>query len=418
MAHHPDTSLSGPLVSLAPVQLAVSSDSDAEIVAEIHEHQVPAFAVEALDSLYGSLYASYAHLRLCEADMVMPHTWLGYQRGKIAGVLLFRMESDRVLVLTEMFQLDAAIAASFCRTLLARYRKPHAIVFNAIGMDAPKALFSFPCQYFAFSENYVIDLPDSVGAYHRLLGKSTRKTLAGYGNRLRRDYPEFKWTACDAAELPLQEQHALVVQLQAFKQASMAARGKRAQIDVQDTARMLTMASQSGLFGLGMVNGKLCAGSLACRIGDNYVMLLCAVDPVLSAHRLGLLSCYWAICDCIQRSGRQCHLLWGRYQYKEQLLAKPQVLYQLKIYRSRWHMMRNPGAVVRMALKGWRYRLRSWMLNELPQRQDVPSRWLMSGIAGLRRNNVSIDRQTVLNALRRVKSSLMGIFGGIYFRRS
>lgn len=423
MAQHTDTSLSGPLVTLAPQAIV----SDVALVTEIHEHHVPDLAIEALNRLYGSLYASYRHLQLCEADKSTPHTWLCYRRGEIAGVLLFRIESDRVLVLTEMFRLDAVVSSSFCRAVFARYPKSHAIVFNAIAMEPSASSESsessepslppapFPCQYFAFSENYVVDLPDSVDAYRNSLGKSTRKTLTGYGNRLRRDYPEFEWRACSAGELPLHKQTALVTQLQTFKRASMAARGKRAQIDAQDTARLLMMASESGLFGLGTVNGKLYAGSLACRVGGNYVMLLSAADPVMSKHRLGLLSCYWAICDCIQRSGRQCHLLWGRYQYKEQLLAKPQLLYQLKIYRSRWRMLNNPAAVTQMALTGWRYALRRWLLNELPQRQDVLSRWLLLGIDCLRQDKLSMHRQIVL---RRMKSFLMGIFWGIYFRRS
>ena len=420
MAQHTDTSLSGPLVNLAP-QVIVG---DAALVTKIHEHHVPDLAIDALNRLYGSLYASYRHLQLCEADKAIPHTWLCYRRGEIAGVLLFRIESDRVLVLTEMFRLDAAVSSSFCQSVFARYPKSHAIVFNAVAIEPSEPSewlesslppVSFPCQYFAFSENYVVDLPDSVDAYRNSLGKSTRKTLTGYGNRLRRDYPEFEWRAYSADELAMHEQTALVTQLQAFKRASMAARGKRAEIDAQDTARMLMMASESGLFSLGTVNGKLYAGSLACRVGGNYVMLLSAADPVMSEHRLGLLSCYWAICDCIQRSGRQCHLLWGRYQYKEQLLAKPQLLYQLKIYRSRWRMLNNLAAVTRMALTGWRYALRRWLLNELPTRQDVLSRWLLLVIDCLRQEKLSTHRQIVL---RRMKSFFMGIFLGIYFRRS
>ena len=412
MAQHPDTSLSGTLVPFLPAPIASAADRGADISSEIHEYHVPDAAAEALDRLYGSLYASCRHLQLCEPGAVHPHTWLGYRRGEIAGVLLFRIETDRVLVLTEMFRLDEALAVAFCRSLFARYPAPHAIVFNAIVMAAPPPL---PCQHFAFSENYVLALPPSVDAYRAALGKSTRKTLRGYRNRLLRDYPRFEWRACSAAELPAQAQRALVAQLQAFKQESMAARGKQARIDAQDTARMLTMAAESGLFGLGTVDGRLCAGSLACRIGDNYVMLLSAADPALSDYRLGLLSCYWSICDCIQRAGRECHLLWGRYQYKEQLLARPQALHFLKIYRSRSRMLGDPAGVITMALRGGRYRLRHWWLNELPQRRDLLSRALAGGVACLRRWKEASRRS---DELVRSKNFLSGIFQRICFHRT
>lgn len=387
MAQHPDTSLSGAslhsaLAPLLPAQLNAAEESSTGLVVEIYEHHVPAFAAQALDRLYGSLFASHRHLQLCEDGHAAPHTWVAYRCGEIAGVLLFRIEALRVLVLTEMFVLDDVLAASFCQSVFARYCAPHIIVFNAVSLRVlPAAL---PCQHFVFSENYVIDLPDSVETYRDRLGKSTRKTLKGYGNRLLRDYPELEWRAFSAAELPRHEQRTFVRQLQAFKRASMAARGKHALADTRDTARMLMMASESGLFGMATLHGKLCAGSLACRVGDSYVMLLSASDPAFSAYRLGMLSCYWAICDCIRRGARQCHLLWGRYQYKEQLLAQPQWLHRLTIYRSRWRQLSSPLKVLDMSWQGWRHRLRRWLLNELPGRSDPGSRLLMLNLAAAR----------------------------------
>jgi hypothetical protein len=154
----------------------------------------------------------------------------------------------------------------------------------------------------------------------------------------------------------------LIRQLQAFKRASMALRGKRAELSRRDCARMMQLMLQSGLIGIARIDGRVCGGSLACRVGDNYVMLLSAADPALESYRLGMLCCFWSVCDCIRIGARECHLLWGRYQYKTQLLGQPRALYRLAIYRSPLQMALSPTSVLSMSWMSARYRLRDWLL--------------------------------------------------------
>ncbi len=383
MSQYSGSSLTG---FVSPLRTFSSAESDhqlAGIVGQIHEYRVPLPVIDALDRLHGSLYASYRFQRLCEPS-VPPHAWVGYRSDEIIGALLFHIDADRVRVMTEMFKLDDEIAVAFCCDVFDRYPFVNEIDFNAISL--PSGLRWLISQRFAFSENYVLDLPVSVDQYEQSLGKSTRKTLRGYGNRLRRDHPDFKWRCSSASALSRHAQRTLVRQLQDFKRASMAVRGKQAQADTRETAQLLMMAAECGMFGLCTIEGKLCAGSLALKIGDNYVMLLCAADPAFSGYRLGLLACYWSLCDCIREGALQCHLLWGRYRYKEQLLAKPVSLHRLRVYRSRWQMLCNPFGVACMAGRGLMHRCRSWLLNDLPEREDRGSRcllWLLRRLSAL-----------------------------------
>ncbi len=359
MAHLPDAPLPHPLAALREAIDAAPAATGTDIVSEIHEFAVPAFAVAALERLYGSLYASHRHLQLCDAALPSPHTWVAYRRGEIVGVLLFRMRGSRAVVLTEMFALTSDVAEAFCRALFSRFAYAQAVGFNAVTLPAP--LECWPSQSAAFSENYVIALPDSVDAYVAALGKSTRKTLRGYGNRLQRDFPALRWETRDASSLRADELRRLVRQLQAFKRDSMAARGKRADLSRRDTARLLVLLGERGMIGTATVNGRLCAGSLACRFGNNDVMLLAAADPVLESYRLGMLCCFWSVCDCLRGGARECHLLWGRYQYKRQLLGVPQPLCRVWIYRSLLQMIMSPSTVMAMAWLAIRCRLRDWL---------------------------------------------------------
>ncbi len=330
------------------------------IVSEIHEYEVPAFAADALDRLHGSLYASFRHLALCDAARPTPHTWIGYRRGEVIGVLLFRMRGLQAVVLTEMIDLGQEVVTEFCRAVFSRFAYAEVVCFNAVSI--PRPLSGLVLQQYVFSENYVIALPERVDDYVDALGKSTRKTLRGYGNRLRRDHRDFRWEVSQGPGMRCDGLRRLIRQLQAFKRASMALRGKRAELSRRDCARMMQLMLQSGLIGIARIDGRVCGGSLACRVGDNYVMLLSAADPALESYRLGMLCCFWSVCDCIRIGARECHLLWGRYQYKTQLLGQPRALYRLAIYRSPLQMALSPTSVLSMSWMSARYRLRDWLL--------------------------------------------------------
>ena len=382
MAHLPDAPLP-PMLGALPLEGELIRQKLAgSLITSFHESDVPAFAAAALDSLYGSLYASARHLQLCDDFHPVPHTWICYQQGEIGAVLLFRIESTRALVLTEMIMLFQAQADAFVRSVFARYPQLKTISFNAI---CPQfETLALPSQRYTFSENYILDLPVDAERYLASLGKSSRKTIKSYGNRLRKDHPDFAWQAISCAELSALEQQTLVLRLQQFKRDSMTARNKQAVINDEESRRLLQLAGECGLFGIAMINGEICGGSVSCRIGENYVMLLSAADPLLEHYRLGLLVCYWAVCDCIARGAKQCHLLWGRYQYKSQLQAVPHDLIRLTVYRSRWQMLLMPAKVMLLASRKLEFGLRQWLMYEVQQRPDFLSRLMASAVRRLR----------------------------------
>jgi hypothetical protein len=356
-----------------------AEQASSSIVSEFHEQSVPEFAAQALDRLYGSLYASFSHLSMSDTAQPAPHTWVGYRHGEVVGVLLFRLRVDQVFLLTEMFCLGQAVADAFSRAVFARFREIKTIHFNAISLSGP--LTGWPLQHYAFSENYVIRLPQTVDQYRASIGKSTRKTLRGYGNRLHRDFPDFSWDVRAVGEMRAHELRSVIRQLHRFKRDSLAARGKLTEISRRETARLLILARHAGLIGIARIGDRVCGGSLACRIGGNYVMLLSAADPALASYRLGILCCFWSICDCIRAGGRECHLLWGRYQYKTQLLGEPRSLLRLTIYRSRLRMALSPLLVVGILMAATRYRLRDWLLPQFAGRSSALSRCFGRAIA-------------------------------------
>ena len=384
--HLPVSVTSLNLGSAAAIQseaLPLGSEIFSEIVSEIYKHSVPAFASMALDRLQGSLYASLRYLELSDPEQTPPNTWVGYRSGEIVGVLLFRVDGKRVTVLCEVVILDSAQIDAFAASVFSNFSGIRHITFNAVSVSVPPS--SFPAQFFSFSENYVLNLPPSAEAYMAGLGKSTRQSLRGYRNRLLRDFPDFSWTAYACDELTVEQQRNLVLILQHFKRDGMAARGKSAAIDETETKNFLAMAAECGLFGVARVNGRICAGAFSCRIGDSYVMLLSASDPAMSIYRLGLLACLWSVTDCINRGGRRCHMLWGRYQYKHQLLAEPQSLYRLIVYPSVTQMLMQPLIVLQIFFHGCYIRSVQRLQKHLEKEKSPGWQWIYHQLRSLKK---------------------------------
>ena len=353
-----------------------------DIVSEIYKQSVPDFASMALDRLHGSLYASSRYLQLSDTRQTPPNTWVGYCGGEVVGVLLFRIEGKRAIVLCEVVSLDSLQIDAFAGSVFSSFPGLRHIAFNAVSLSLPPS--SLPAQFYPFSENYVLTLPASREAYIAMLGKSTRQSLRGYRNRLLRDFPDLSWTAYTCDELSAEQQRQLVLVLQRFKRDSMTTRGKSADIDAIETQHFLTMAAECGLFGVAQVNGRICAGAFSCRIGDCYVMLLSASDPAMSVYRLGLLTCLWSVSDCIDRGGRQCHMLWGRYQYKHQLLAVPKTLYRLVVYPSVMQMLLQPLSLLRVFFYGRYLHSLQWLHDYLKRENNPGWQWLYHQCRSLR----------------------------------
>lgn len=115
-------------------------------------------------------------------------------------------------------------------------------------------------------------------------------------------------------------------------------------------------------------------------------MWLSAADPALEHYRLGLLVCYWSVCDCIAAGSRQSHLLWGRYQYKSQLGAVRHPIAQLCVYRSAWQFLRMPIQTLKMTIARQRFGWRSWLLYDFHENSGWVSRCIARAVRWLQAN--------------------------------
>ena len=351
-----------------------------------YENHVPPFAAAVLNRLYQSLFSSLSQYRLYDCiDNIS--TYVARSDGQVVALFLFRMEHSRVSVCNEVIKLDAEEASRFAQYIFEHYAQVSMISFRAVETNICR--LPFPSQRINFLEDIVLTLPASVEDYVGSLGKATRRTIRHNMNRLMRAFPSFRFRVSETSKIDERD----IVAIVRMNHARMAGKDKVSVYTESETRRICQLARVCGLVGVLMVDGQVCAGAVSFRIGEHYYMSISAHDPLYDEYRLGTLSGFLNISECIRRGGKECHLLWGQHEYKYRFLGVRRALDNVNIYRSGFAVLRHADTVLRMVASGSIRRLRLW-LHEARRRDSLAWRaltvlsnsWRRLNLAGPKRS--------------------------------
>jgi hypothetical protein len=307
-----------------------------------HENEIPAFAEAALERIYGSIFSSLAHFRIY-GGAENAGCWVIRCGSDITDILLFRREGRSVRVINEWIRFGEHDLRRFAEAAFARYPEVERILFHAVELDVER--LPYPGQRFNCTDDSMVTLPDSADAYFAQLGKSTRKNIKRYLARLRQDFPDFRYRIYETGAIEEQHVRAII----GLNRLRMANKNKVSGIDDLEADRMLQLLKMKGTVGVMTIDGKLCAGALTYRIGDNYFSFVRSHDPRYDDYRLGLIGGYLLISECIARGGKEFHFMWGREEHKALLLGVQKEFDHLTLYRSRLHYLRDGGSLLRNA---------------------------------------------------------------------
>ncbi len=308
---------------------------------EIHEGQVPARAAAWMETLYGSLYASLPQLQL--SGLAGAGTYIAFRNALPTAVFLYRREGRALRVINEGMRVVVADAERFASRMFDRFPSLRSVHWHAVRMEGTPgthALSRFDC-----SEDIVIELPATEAEYEKALGKATRKSLR---QRLTRSggltHQVLSGPAAADAEL--------IDRIIAFNHARLAQKARRSALDASSARQLQLLLRARGIVGLAHIDGRLCGGTLACRIADDVYSLVNAHDPSHDRLGLGNLCRHLMILAAIRAGARRFHLLGGNYASKRPCLAQRFTLQHVVLHRSRRERMLD-----------WREQL-GWTLRE------------------------------------------------------
>lgn len=350
----------------------------ATIDVSLHLHGSLEFAESELERLYGNIYASMKEWRVTGELGNDVSAYVEIKGGVVTTLYLFRVRGREVRVLNEGIRVDNTEADRFAETIFAACPGIGVITFHAVRSTMRE--LRYPCHRYACLEDIVLKLPASADAYLAGMGSATRSYIKRYLNKARRSLPSFQHDVTFGADIDVQELREVI----AFNKLRMEGKGKEQGIDERELHRILALAKECGMLCVVRIDGKIRAGTINFRVGDNYFLEVIAHDPAYNEFRLGTLCCYLTICECIARNGREYHFLWGPQEYKFRLQGVQEELAHLTIYRSRRHALLCAATVIQNLRREWSRKGKAW-LRQAREGESGTGRLLSRMIGMLRR---------------------------------
>lgn len=345
-----------------PNQTASAPPTDHAIVTTCHRGVDTELVGPALERLYGNVYATVRNFML-ESGLDDCYTYTVRRGDELLTLLVFRLRQGRAEVLNEVIALATEEIDAFARHVFAHCAEADVVVCRAV--ETPRYTGPFPSQQYDYLEDSMLRLPSSVAAYTDSLSKNTRRSIKRQQRDAREELPGYAFHALDPAQFTDQQ----VCEIIALNHERMAGKNKQSGFDDAASRRIVALARANGLLGVITVEGKLCAGAVACRSGDNYFLLVLAHRSAYNQYGLGFLCCYHTICACIERGGDELHFLWGRYDYKRAFLGQWRHLDRVVLYRSRWAALRHAG----FGWRAWRHATQRRLMLWLRERSQQPT---------------------------------------------
>ena len=249
----------------------------------------------------------------------------------------------------------------------------HAIApLPRLTVGSVRAQLSWPC-----TEDIVISLPESTDAYMCQLGKATRKSIRKHLSRASRELEGFSHRVISGARLDAE----IVRQIVDFNHARMRQQGRESAIDEDATRELTGLIRSKGEAGLIVSGERICAGTLACRIGDDIFSLVNAHDPAFDFLGLGNLCRHLMIMTAIDAGAQRFHLMGGNLAAKRSTLATRQVLHHVSLYRSRLAILGDLGGIAQRTGKACGFALHCRVEDQLA---FAPQSWISRCVIALR----------------------------------
>lgn len=318
-----------------------------DLGATVHVGQLPEALTHEVDELYGSFYSTLDYIDVY--DKLQPSGAVVLERPR--HVLLFFVAENTVEVLTRRIAIAPGDVRRVCHALMRAFPEAQRI---HVEVPFPPGELRLPRRVLASADDMVVTLPGSLDDYLAGLGKSTRRNLRTYENRLRRAYPDLVTEISPVGERAPE----LFELFMSWKRPRMAAIGDVVYFDrLPDRVPKFTeLLRRRGELHATSVGGRPVALVFAFPVGPATCLNQYAYDPGLDYYHLGLLTQYWVIADAIARGMERVSLLYGTTYYKERLGARPSPGTELSVFPSQLARLRTLSEAVEIGRRRLRYR--------------------------------------------------------------
>lgn len=323
-----------------------------DVTVELHAGAPSAIIEAAMQSLYGNIHSTFAHLTVYGGLQEVTHAYLARRKERLLAAFLLRREGSIVHVVNEGMTVDEVELECFTDHIFSVWPSVSAICLHAV--DSRIRVLPRPFQQYACTANIVLPLPATVDAYVASLGKNMRRNLRRYMDKLKRDHPSLQVDVSEKGDASEEDMRA-IINLNRVRIV-----GKNMQYGLDDEVeKVIALVRTCGMVVAMRIDGRVVGGSIGYFAGSNYFFKVISHDPRYNEYSAGILCCYLTICECIARGCKEYNFMWNEYEYKFALGAHVRNLHHVVVYRSRLHFLLRPRLVLVNAAAAWRHRAES-----------------------------------------------------------
>ena len=325
---------------------------------ELFSSPLPEWIWRGVERLYQSVFSSRVMLEKHELIQSLPYAWVEKNETQITDILLFRKDGCTIQIANEVLSLSSDVIERFSIDIFSNYPNIQFIRLHAIKIQTEfKNVIAFKSE---FSEDYILTIPSSMKHWEASLSVRTRERLRLNVRKATNERNGISLRISQRSEID----ESSIRNLLKFNQERMRIKGKSYGISTHEEDQLYAQMKEVGCLFLLIKNNQICAGLLSSVVGKDIYMHVLALDAKYDSMRLGWVCCYLSIEYLISEGFQRIHFLWGHYDYKKKMGAKPIALYRVLIFKSVIRSFLHPKILLkwgwetlRDSARRYRYRL-------------------------------------------------------------
>jgi len=313
-------------------------DIDCHIEYELlDEKQQDADLREKLIYLYSSVFSDILWWELHFTSLTKNGCYklFYYEHSELKHIILFTYspkDSKKIVVLNKQFSISSEHLQNICQILFNEFNKVQQIVFEKIFdyniQKAPKMAFEI-----SWDNDIVIpDLPETMDAYMKSLGKRTRKKINLMSSRIEKDFPDFKVHFFEKNDISYERIENVIL----MNRRRMCAKGGKSIFDDNECHTLYEYTSASfGFLCICEINGKDVGGMIISVIGEHAYGHVLSHDEAYNEYSIGQITLAQATKYLIEeKKVKHFHLGDGDQEYKYRHGGVNHKSYIIRVFRN------------------------------------------------------------------------------------
>jgi hypothetical protein len=200
----------------------------------------------------------------------------------------------------------------------------------------------------------IIDLPESMDEYMKLLGPNTRRRVKDGRKRIVKDHPDFQILFYEGKDI-LREH---IVKIMELNKERMTNKGKKYGHSDKVCDIFHQYSHIRGVLCLCAINNNIIGGSISWVFEQHVYTHVIAHDNAYNSYRLGYVTLSYTIQHMIERNMKYFHFMWGEEEYNYRFLGKPNSAYNVMVFKkSTSFLLNNCFTATRLMMKKIRKRI-------------------------------------------------------------